>query len=240
VLLAHLSDTHLLADRDARIGGHNPAENLSAVMDALPERVDVMVVTGDVAESGSPRSYHLAQSMTADRADRTFFLPGNHDDPDAMRAVLGEADDLRIIPLSDHWAMALVNTQWLGHDAGRITDLTMARLQEELRRTTQHIVLCLHHPPISPCANQDCGMVDGARVADGLRDSPVRAVLSGHVHQQFDTARHGIRFLGAPSTFRQLRHGGDPHYTDTGEPPAGHLLELDADGKVDSHIVTAG
>jgi len=240
VLLAHLSDTHLLADPDARIGGHNPAENLSAVIHALPEQVDVMVVTGDVAENGNPRSYHFAQSMTAERAHRTFFLPGNHDDPDAMRSVLGEADDLRIIPLPDRWTMALVNTQWPGHDAGRVTDVTMARLRQELQRTTGHVVLCLHHPPISPCDNDDCGMVDGARVADGLRDSPVRAVLSGHVHQQFDTMRHGIRFLGAPSTFRQLRHGGDPHYTDTGEPPAGQLLALHADGKIDSHIVTAG
>jgi 3',5'-cyclic-AMP phosphodiesterase len=240
VLLAHLSDTHLLAEPAARIGGHNPAENLSAVMHALPEQLDVMVVTGDVAENGNPRSYELAQSMTAGRADRTFFLPGNHDDPDAMRSVLGEVEDLRIIPLSDHWTMSLVNTQWLGHDAGRITDVTLARLRKELRRTTAHVVLCLHHPPISPCDNDDCGMVDGVRVADGLRDSPVRAVLSGHVHQQFDTVRHGIRFLGAPSTFRQLRHGGDPHYTDTGEPPAGHLLELRGDGGIDSHIVTAG
>ncbi len=239
MLLAHLSDTHLLADPDARIRDHNPAENLAAVIDALPEQVDVMVVTGDVAEEGNPRSYHLAQSMIAERAARTFLLPGNHDDPDAMRTVLGDAEDLRMVPLSDQWVMALVNTQWLGHDAGRLTDETWTRLQEELRRTTAHVVLCLHHPPISPCANADCGMVDGARVAEGLRDTPVRAVLSGHVHQQFDTSRHGVRFLGAPSTFRQLRHGGDPHYTDTGEPPAGHLLELHDDGAIDSRVVIA-
>lgn len=240
MLLAHLSDTHLLADPDERLGNHNPAENLSAVMHALPEQVDAMVVTGDVAENGNPRSYHLAKSITAERADRTFFLPGNHDDPDAMQSVLGDTEELRTFPLSDRWTLALVNTQWLGHNAGRITDVTMARLQQELGGTTAHVVLCLHHPPISPCANQDCGMIDGARVADGLRESPVRAVLSGHVHQQFDTMRHGIRFLGAPSTFRQLRHGGDPHYTDTGEPPAGQLLELRDDGGIDSHVVTAG
>ncbi len=239
MLLAQLSDTHLLADADARIDNHTPAENLSAVMHALPEHVDVMVVTGDVAENGNPRAYHLAQSMTAERADRVFFVPGNHDDPDAMRGVLGETDDLRIIPLSDQWTMALVNTQWPGHDAGRVPDVTMARLQHELGSISAHVVLCLHHPPISPCPNRNCGMVDGARVADGLRDTPVRAVLSGHVHQQFDTTRHGIRFLGAPSTFRQLHHGGDPHYTDTGEPPAGQLLELHDDGTIDSDVVTA-
>jgi 3',5'-cyclic AMP phosphodiesterase CpdA len=198
VLLAHLSDTHLLADPDERLGNHNPAENLSAVVHALPEQVDVMVVTGDVAENGNPRSYHLAKSITAGRADRTFFVQGNHDDPDAMQSVLGDTEELRTFSLSDRWTLALVNTQWLGHDAGRITDVTMARLQQELGGTKAHVV------------------------------------------RQFDTMRHGIRFLGAPSTFRQLRHGGDPHYTDTGEPPAGQLLELRDDGGIDSHVVTAG
>jgi hypothetical protein len=94
--------------------------------------------------------------------------------------------------------------------------------------------------PDEMLGNQDCGMIDGARVADGLRESPVRAVLSGHVHQQFDTMRHGTTFLGAPSTFRRPRHGRDPHYTDTGEPPAAQLLELRDDGGIHSHVVTAG
>jgi Icc protein len=65
-----------------------------------------------------------------------------------------------------------------------------------------------------------------------IRSSPLRLVLSGHVHQHFDTTRNGVRFIGAPSTFRQLRHGGDPHYTDTGELPAAQLLELLEDGEV--------
>ncbi len=238
VLVAQLSDTHLLPDPDARLWDHNPAENLVAVMDALPADLDVMVLTGDVAESGSPEAYRVAQSITTARADRTFFIAGNHDDADAMRSVLGEAEDLRMVPLSAHWVMALVNTKWDGHDAGRITDGMLTQLQQELRATTANVMLCLHHPPFSPCPNHDCGMVDGAHVADTMRDSSVRVVLSGHVHQQFDITRDGIRYLGAPSTFRQLRHGGDPHYNDTEEPPAGHLLELHDDGTVDARVIT--
>jgi Icc protein len=238
VLVAHVSDTHLLPDPEAPLWNYNTAQNLSAVLDALPEHVDVMVLTGDIAEAGDPGAYRVAQSLTAGRADQTFFVAGNHDDPSAMRGVLGEVDDVRMVPLSRDWVLALVNTQWLGHDAGRISDATLARLQTELRGATSHVVLGLHHPPLSPCPNDDCGMVDGARVAEMLRDSPVRAVLSGHVHQQFDTTQHGIRFLGAPSTFRQLHHGGDPHYTDTGEPPACNLLELHDDGTLDCEVIT--
>ena len=113
VLLAQLSDTHLLADPGTRLWGHNTTHNLAAVMDALPLRVDVLVVTGDVAEDGSHEAY------------------------------------------------------------------------------------------------------------------------------QFDTLHEGVRFVGAASTFRQLRHGGDPHYTDTLEPPAAQLFELFDDGEVKCRVVGA-
>ena len=57
--------------------------------------------------------------------------------------------------------------------------------------------------------------------------------------QQFERSDDGIAFLGAPSTFSQLRHGGDPHYTDTGDPPGAQILDLHDDGDFDRHIVIA-
>ena len=67
----------------------------------------------------------------------------------------------------------------------------------------------------------------------------MRVVLSGHVHQHFEASDDGIALLGAPATFSQLRHGGDPHYTDTGEPPGAQILDLHDDGDFDRHIVLA-
>ena len=62
VLVAQLSDTHLLADPSARLWGHNTTRNLVAVLEALPPRVDVMVVTGDIAEDGAPDAYRRGRS----------------------------------------------------------------------------------------------------------------------------------------------------------------------------------
>lgn len=218
---------------------HNTTHNLAAVMEALPPRVDVMVVTGDIAEAGAAEAYRRALSLTAGRAEQRYFLAGNHDDQDAMREVFGSAEPLQMVRLSDHWTMALVNSQWVGHEAGHIVGETLAQLQDELARVTTHVVLCLHHPPASPCGNPACGMHDNARLLEVIHGGPVRLVLSGHVHQQFDTTRNGVRFLGAPSTFRQLRHGGVPHYTDTREPPAAQLIELLDDGEVRCEVVRA-
>ena len=237
MLLAQLSDTHLLADPNARLGNYNTTRNLAAVLDALPPRVDVMVVTGDVAEDGTHDAYERALSLTAGRADERYFLAGNHDDPDVMREVVGPVRPLRMVRISDKWTMALVDSQWIGHDAGLVTRETLARLRAELDHVTTNVVVCLHHPPISPCDNPPCGMSNSERLLEILQAGPVRLVLSGHVHRHFDTTRNGVRFVGAPSTFRQLRHGGEPHYTDTLEPPAAQLVELRDDGDVACEVI---
>lgn len=239
VLVAQLSDTHLLADPNARLWGQNTTRSMAAVMEALPPRVDVMVVTGDVAEDGTHEAYQRALSLTAGRARRRAFLAGNHDDPKVMRDVFGPAPPLQMVRIAQRWTMALVNSQWVGHEAGQVTGTVLSQLHDELARVRTHVVVCLHHPPISPCDNAACGLSDNRELLDVIGNSPVRLVLSGHVHQQFDTTRHGVRFIGAPSTFRQLRHGGDPHYTDTQEAPAAQLLELLDDGEVSARVVGA-
>lgn len=239
MLLAQFSDAHLLADPRATIHGRNTAETLMAVVQAFPRRPDVAVVTGDLAEDGAPGAYHQIRALTAGLAPEVHFVAGNHDDPAAMTEVLGEHTGLRMVPLSVTWTMALVSSQWPGHDAGRITDRTLAALEAELRRTRSHVVLCLHHPPLSPCERTDCRLVNVAPLLRALRGGPVRAVLSGHVHRQFERSLLGIRFLGAPSTFRQLRHGGWPHYKTTPEPPAARLIELHDDGSLTHHLVCA-
>jgi 3',5'-cyclic-AMP phosphodiesterase len=236
VLLAQVSDTHLLSDPRVSVWGQNPAENLASVMNALPP-VDAIVVTGDIADDGTIEAYRLADALTQRSARRRYFIAGNHDDSAAMAAVFGEVEDWRLVELSEHWTLGLLNSQWIGHEAGCVTDRTLARLRSGLDRVETHVVLCLHHPPLSPCPQPDCGLIGSDRLLRVLRRGPVRVVLSGHVHQHFEASYEGITFLGAPSTFSQLRHGGNPHYTDTGEPPGAQLLDLHDDGDIDHQIV---
>lgn len=236
--LAQLSDTHLLGDSSASVWGQNPASNLVSILGALPP-VDAITVTGDISDDGTVEAYRIADALTATRTPRRYFVPGNHDDPAAMAAVWGAAADVRLTALSDQWVLALVDTQWVGHEAGRLRDGTVERLDAALAGVEAHVVLGVHHPPIGPCDQPDCTLVDAEQLLGVLHDSPVRAVLSGHLHQQFDERVGDITFLGAPSTLNQLCHGGDPHYRDTGEPPAARVVELHDDGTVEHSIVTA-
>jgi Icc protein len=238
VLIAQLSDTHLLRDPSAWRWGHNPAANLESVMDALP-RVDAIVVTGDIADDSSIEAYRSADALIARGSARRYFLAGNHDDRDAMRSVFGPIEDVRMVELSARWSLVLLNSQWDGHEAGQVGDEVLDRLASTLDRVGTDVVLCLHHPPRSPCSLAECGLRDSRRLLEVVRGGPVRVVLSGHVHRHFGFVDEGITFLGAPSTLGQLHHGGDPHYTDTDEPPGGQVIELHDDGQITRRVVFA-
>jgi Icc protein len=238
MLLAHVSDTHLLCDATASLWDHIPAASLASVMNTLPP-ADAIIATGDIADDGTAAAYTLADVLTASHAPRRYLIAGNHDDRTAMASVFGAAEDWQLVDLSRRWALGLLNTQWVGHEAGRVSDRTLEMLRRDLAHVEHEVVLCLHHPPLSPCPHTDCGLIAGDALLQVLRGSPVRVVLSGHVHQAFEKQYERITFLGAPSTFRQLRHGGDPHYVDTGEPPGARLVELGEDGSIEHRIVLA-
>ena len=113
-----------------------------------------------------------------------------------MREVLGPIAPVRMVRVAERWSLALVDSQLIGHEEGKIADTTLSQLRDDLARVQTHVVVCLHHPPISTCEQPARGLSDG--------------------------------------------HGGDPHYTDTGELPAAQLVELRADGEVSCRVVRAG
>ena len=99
-VIAHLSDTHLLA------GGARLADlvDTEAHLRATVERLriaapdaDAIVVSGDVADRGEPEAYALAREILEPVATQLgapiVWAAGNHDDRPQMRAALGLAGD---------------------------------------------------------------------------------------------------------------------------------------------------
>ena len=83
ILAAQLSDTHF----DGKPRNIERVERVMAFLADLPRRPDVILVTGDVTDSGRPEQY--AEARLALAADLPVcVLPGNHDDRGAFRSVL--------------------------------------------------------------------------------------------------------------------------------------------------------
>ena len=98
--------------------------------------------------------------------------------------------------------------------------------------------MCLHHQPVAI----GCGWLDEQMVADADdffeildRHDGVRGVLWGHVHQEIDRQRNGVRLLASPSTCVQFAPGCDSFKADD-QPPGYRWLDLQADGGIDTGI----
>ena len=64
----------------------------------------------------------------------------------------------------------------------------------------------------------------------------MRAVVWGHVHQDFDAMRGPVRLLSTPSTCAQFKPGAEKFAVDT-RPPGYRILELGVDGAIRTEVV---
>jgi Icc protein len=239
IRLAQLSDTHVLGDPSGLLDGRNTTRQLERVVDALAGRADAAIITGDLADDGNGEAYKTTRSIVDRLACDVQVVPGNHDHPWSLARVFDYDRAPRSVTMSPDWSMVLIDSCMPNEGHGHLDATTLTLLDDALASTSSNAVVCMHHPPDSPCDYDYCVITNATDVLDVLtRHACVRAVLSGHHHRAFET-RHatGVRFFGAPSTFRQLDHGGRPHFTETSEPPAARLLELHDDGTIATEIV---
>ncbi|MDO8698550.1 MAG: phosphodiesterase, partial [Pseudomonas sp.] len=95
-----------------------------------------------------------------------------------------------------------------------------------------------HHHPVSI----GCRWMEpiGLRNADELfavldAYPQVRGVLWGHIHQEFDQLRNGVRLLASPSTCVQFAPGSEEFQVDQ-EAPGYRWLRLHADGQLETGV----
>jgi 3',5'-cyclic-AMP phosphodiesterase len=231
VHVLHISDIHAVADPAALVYGREADANLRRVVDAAQtrrRRFDAVVVTGDVADDASQGAYQRVHGLLRPLGDILRWVPGNHDEPERMAEVDGDAFTSTTV---GPWRVLTFDSRWPGRTPGRATAEAIERLEAELDESDgSPCVVLVHHPPRPPCEHPDCRISEGLPLLDVLdRHHDVRVVLSGHLHRSFGWVRGGTCWIGAPSTCMQVEH---PHHTHTAEPPAAHVMELGDDGSV--------
>ena len=97
VILAQLSDPHVLVGPGGRGSAASLAAGVAAVL-ALRPRPDAVLVSGDLADTASAAEYERVRELLAPLPMPVHVLPGNHDDRDALRAHF-PLDGRRRVPL---------------------------------------------------------------------------------------------------------------------------------------------
>jgi Icc protein len=231
MLLAQLSDPHVDDDDPDAVAALERA--VRAVRDLRPAP-DAVLVTGDLAEHGSPTEYARARELLGP----VHVLAGNHDDPDGLTHAFGAADDVRVAG----YRLVLCETRVAGRDDGRLdTERLAARLAQDGYTPT---IVAMHHPPVlvGIDALDAIGLPSSDR--DGLtallRASPqVRRVIAGHVHRSASAVLGGCGVVTCASTYRQARLDLEGDALElTLDEPAGFTVHVQAGEELVSHAIS--
>ncbi len=241
--LVQLTDTHLCRTRGGTLLGMDTDDSLQAVISQVVRertRIDGVLATGDLSDQGAADSYTRLRSYLEQLPANHYWLPGNHDDLESMRSAGGEAhlvSELR----GGNWQVVMLNSQIPGQVGGELGADELSVLELRLSAAQEaglHSLICLHHQPVAiGCAWLDEQMTADA---DGFfqivdRFPSVRAVLWGHVHQEFQQQRNGVLLLASPSTCVQFAPGQVQFKADD-LPPGYRWLDLQANGEVHTGV----
>ncbi|MDN5871431.1 MAG: 3',5'-cyclic-AMP phosphodiesterase [Nitrococcus sp.] len=241
--VVQVTDTHLFADSSGRLVGVDTDRSYAEVMEKVLGEfwpVDLILATGDLVHDGSESGYLRFKSQFEDLAVRTLVIPGNHDDAAVMRSIFSTG---RVTwsdsALLGQWQFIMLDSCLAGSSSGHLLPSQLQMLDKCLAsHPNHHALVCLHHHPVAiGCDWIDCiGVDNGAELFEVLDShEAVRGVVWGHVHQEFEAVRRGVRLLASPSTCVQFKPQQRDFAIDNA--PAGfRWLQLYADGRIETSV----
>ncbi|GGM17637.1 metallophosphoesterase family protein [Nakamurella endophytica] len=214
--LAHLSDTHL-TPRGVPFNGLDPEAALDRALAVLRRAgdvgrgPDVVVVSGDLTDTGDPDAYRRLDDRIRPLAPRVVYATGNHDLRTVFhRELLGGAAAERTGPvLQVHrlpWSRIVVLDSTVpGGGHGRLDPTHLAELSDELAAPWPGgTVVVLHHAPLPPPSPLQTFFAleraSRSALARVLAGTDTRIVLAGHQHLAASGTLAGIPVAVAGST----------------------------------------
>jgi 3',5'-cyclic-AMP phosphodiesterase len=235
------TDPHLYGRAEAKLRGVQTDASLRAIMSeafaAVPD-YDLVLVTGDLVQD-DPLGYLRFRELFAGLKQPVLCIPGNHDEPEAMRAALCAAPfQINGSYEAGHWQFLMLDSFNPGHVGGRLSRDELDRLQAGLASNPAHAMVCLHHHPVKIGSRwlDTVGLANADEFWEILDShAHVRAVVWGHVHQEYAAQRGRIGLYATPSTGAQFLPDSENFALDA-RPPAYRSFELSADGRLETEV----
>lgn len=240
--LVQITDSHLFGDPAESLLGLPTSESLKAVVELVVQEqpeVDLVLATGDISQDASISSYHNFSELVAPVAAPMRWLPGNHDDPEIQqKAAIGQDWSQTVLDLPG-WRIIMLDSSVPGAVHGYLGTDQFELLEQALASAAEaHVMVCLHHHPVSVASDwlDSIGLRNGDEFFAVLDRYPsVRCVLWGHIHQELDRLRNGVRLLASPSTCIQFAPESKSFTLDS-RLPGYRWLRLHPDGHIETAV----
>lgn len=207
ILIAQISDLHIKPPGHLAYGRVDTAAALERCVIALNEfrpRPDVVVVSGDLADTPTIEEYEYLTRLLAPLELPFASIPGNHDSREMMRAVFPQALTNPTGPLDrkieiGELDLLLLDSSVQGQPHGILEEPTLRWLDTTLASSRDRpALLFLHHPPFKAGIwHMDRqNLLNAAELAPIVRRHPrVQLIAAGHIHRATLTL-----FAGVPTT----------------------------------------
>ncbi len=238
-----ITDLHLFTEPHRSLGGVDVDASLQRVLRHLHQvdrPVDLVLATGGVVHEETEAAYKRVGRYLTGLEAPIYCVPGNHDDKALLRATcerFGLRNPRRV--LRGGWQLLMLDSAQPPDPAGHLAEEELLFLDQALGEYPHHpAVVVLHHAPLtigSPW--MDSMQVDNGTAFFAVleRYPQVQAVIFGHIHQELDMERSGVRFLAAPATCLQFTPGAARSSYDD-RPPGYRWFRFFPDGQLETGI----
>jgi 3',5'-cyclic-AMP phosphodiesterase len=238
ILIAQISDLHIKPPGALAYGRVDTAQalvNCVAVLNALQPRPDLVVISGDLADTPTEQEYAYLKRLLEPLEIPFVSIPGNHDSRELMRAAFpqvpysapaGALNQVRAVAGLD---VILLDSSVPGKPHGELEPPTLQWLDATLASSSlRPALLFLHQPPFrTGIWHMDRqNLLNAADLAEVVKKhSRVQRIAAGHVHRSTFTTFAGVATSICPAPNHavdlDLAELRQPSFRV--EPPAFHL-----------------
>ena len=226
VHLTQITDLHLGVDASATLGGVPTQASFEAVLEAVAEQ--------GLASDGQPAAYQRLNRLLTAHNKQALWLPGNHDQAEGMAEYLVDVPNQTLTEFGA-WGLLTLDSSQPDQPGGHISDKQLQHVEQGLKiLLADFILVAMHHSPVLlNSAWLDTQQIDNHhRLYELLHDSGrVKAVITGHVHQQFDGHWGDLALYSTPSSCVQFKQNSDD-FALSDQPPGYRWLDLHSDGRI--------
>jgi Icc protein len=241
--ILQITDMHILNRPCETLVGIDTEYYFHAILElafSSNQRYDLVLVTGDLAQSPSQASYTRILNRLEACNTPCICLPGNHDDFVLMQQILNtDRVNCRRQTLLGNWQIISLNSQIVGSARGRLANEELILLEQCLKEFPDYpaLIAVHHHCLPTYSAWMDTMTIENHQAFFDIvnRYPQVKVITTGHIHQLMDTRVGAIRVLGTPSTCFQFRPKSEKFGMDN-TAPGYRIIRLYADGRLESEI----
>lgn len=252
--ILQLTDPHLYLDPDTVTAGINNYQSFTACLQqALSEdiRCDLILLSGDLVNEVKPEIYQNIYKLLQQTGIAFVCIAGNHDVTDELDTHLPFSERRFVshepnpMLLSNHclalneWRLLLINSSVPGKIYGAVGNKNLNWLSQNLANSHHPVIIAMHHHVLP----MDSAWIDQHLIQDNedfwqlIESQPVvKAVVSGHVHQKFESQRAGVKVYATPSTCYQFKPKSDDFAFDDQSVPGYRWLSLNKQGIIKSWV----